>query len=265
MLRRVGLALTVMCWMAALPAMTPSVAVAQEKASEEVKKPEKNRFVWVLESSGFIGIVLLCCSGYFVATVIKLFMKMKPELAAPPAVVARCEELLQARDFKGIYEMVQQDDSFFSRVVAVGITELPNGLADAREAMQRTGEAETAHMEKQISMLAVLGTLGPMIGLLGTLKGMISSFSVIALSGTQLRADQVAGGISEALILTFEGVSLSVPAIFFFAIFRNRVTTITASVMLQADQILRHFSQAMRGGGKKAAAEGQKAAPAKTA
>jgi hypothetical protein len=56
-----------------------------------------------------------------------------------------------------------------------------------------------------------------------------------------------------------------VPAIFFFAIFRNRVTTITASVMLQADQILRHFSQAMRGGGKKAAAKGQEAAPAKTA
>jgi biopolymer transport protein ExbB len=240
--------------MAALPAMTPSVAMAQEKAPEEVKK-EKNRFIWVVESSGFIGFVIVCCSGYFVATVIKLFMKMKPEVAAPPALIASCEEKLQARDFKGIYEMVQQDDSFFSRVVSVGITELPNGLADAREAMQRTGEAESAHMEKQISMLAVLGTLGPMIGLLGTLKGMISSFSVIALSGTQLRADQVAGGISEALILTFEGVSLSVPAIFFFAIFRNRVTTITASVMLQADQILRHFSQAMRGGGKKAPAD----------
>jgi biopolymer transport protein ExbB len=254
--------------MTALPVMTPSVALAEEKAaSEEGSKvpQQKNRFMWVIESSGFIGVVLLCCSGYFVATVIKLFMKMKNEVAAPPAVIARCEELLNARDFKGIYEMVQQDESFFSRVVTVGITELPNGLADAREAMQRTGEAETAHMEKQISMLAVLGTLGPMIGLLGTLKGMIASFSVIATSGAQLRADQVAGGISEALILTFEGVSLSVPAIFFFAIFRNRVTTITASVMLQADQILRHFSQAMRGGGKKAAPEGQKAAPAKTA
>jgi biopolymer transport protein ExbB len=267
MLRRAGLVLAVICWMAALPAMTPSVAVAQEKAAAEegVKRPERSRFIWVVESSGFIGFVIVCLSGYFVATVIKLFMKMKPEVAAPPAVIARCEELLAARDFKGIYEMVQQDDSFFSRVVAVGVTELPNGLADAREAMQRTGEAETAHMEKQISMLAVLGTLGPMIGLLGTLKGMIASFSVIALSGTQLKADQVAGGISEALLLTFEGVSLSVPAIFFFAIFRNRVTTITASVMLQADQILRHFSQAMRGGGKKAAAKGQEAAPAKTA
>lgn len=247
MLRRVGLVLTVMCWMAALPAMTPSVAVAQEKASEEVRKPEKNRFVWVLESSGFIGVVILCCSGYFVATVIKLFMKMKPEVAAPPAVIARCEELLQARDFKGIYEMVQQDESFFSRVVAVGITELPNGLADAREAMQRTGEAETAHMEKQISMLAVLGTLGPMIGLLGTLKGMIAAFSIIARQNTQIKSGEVAGAISESLVLTFEGVGLSVPSIWFFSFFRNRVMFISVTTMTRADEFLRHFAQAARG------------------
>ncbi len=182
MLRRAGLVLAVMCWMAALPAMTPSVAVAQEKAAAEegVKRPERSRFIWVVESSGFIGFVIVCLSGYFVATVIKLFMKMKTEVAAPPAVIARCEELLAARDFKGIYEMVQEDDSFFSRVVTTGITELPNGLAEAREAMERVGEAITAEMEKKISMLAVLGTLGPMIGLLGTLKGMIASFGVIA-------------------------------------------------------------------------------------
>ena len=106
------------------------------------------------------------------------------------------------------YEFVQGDDCFFSRVLTTGITELPNGLAHARESMERVGEAETVDMEKKISMLAVLGTLGPMIGLLGTLKGMIASFSVIAMSDVQLKASQVAGGISEALLLTFEGVAL---------------------------------------------------------
>ena len=93
-------------------------------------------------------------------------------------------------------------------MLTTGITELPNGLAEAREAMERVGEAITAEMEKKISMLAVLGTLGPMIGLLGTLKGMIASFSVIARSDVQLKASEVAGGISEALVLTFEGVAL---------------------------------------------------------
>jgi len=74
-----------------------------------------------------------------------------------------------------------------------------------------------------------------MIGLLGTLKGMIGAFSAIAISGTQLKASQVAGNISEALVLTFEGVALSVPAIYFFALFRNRISSFTATAMLDAD------------------------------
>src|SRR5262245_12663217 len=98
-------------------------------------------------------------------------------------------------------------------------------------------------MERKISMLAVLGTLGPMIGLVGTLKGMISSFSVIALSDTQLRASEVAGGISEALLLTFEGVALSVPAIYFFAVFKNRVAKISVDTLLAADELVRRIVQ----------------------
>src|SRR6185369_7742802 len=95
---------------------------------------------------------------------------------------------------------------------------------------------------KMISMLAVLGTLGPMIGLLGTLKGMIASFSVIAMSkGTAIKSDEVAGGISEALLLTFEGVLLSVPAIYFFALFRNRIATISSNTTLLCEQILRRL------------------------
>ena len=98
-------------------------------------------------------------------------------MAAPPEIVRQCENLLEQRDFKGIYALVKEDDSFFSRVLTTGITELPNGLAEARESMERVGDAITGEMEKKISMLAVLGTLGPMIGLLGTLKGMITAFA----------------------------------------------------------------------------------------
>ena len=201
---------------------------------------------WVFRCSGFIGLVILLLSVYFVSTVTRLFWEMRVEVAAPPEVVLQCEGLLEQRDFKGIYGLVREDDSFFSRLLTTGITELPNGLAEAREAMDRVGEAISAEMEKKISMLAVLGTLGPMIGLLGTLKGMIKCFSVIARSDVQLKASEVAEGISEALLLTFEGVALSVPAIYFFALFRNRVIYIASSVTLTTDQFLRHFSHAGR-------------------
>jgi biopolymer transport protein ExbB len=172
---------------------------------------------------------------------------MRLEIAAPPELIQQCEGLLEQRDFKGIYNRVKEDDTFFGRIVTTGIAELPNGLAEARDSMERTGEAVTSEMEKKISMLAVLGTLGPMIGLLGTLKGMIAAFGDIARSsGVQLEASKVANSISESLLLTFEGVALSVPAIFFFALFRNRVIAISTSVMQTGDQFLRHFSHAGR-------------------
>lgn len=218
-------------------------------ADGDAKKPAppENFLLWVMKCSGFIGVVILILSVYFVSTVGRLFWEMRVEVAAPPELVLQCESLLEQRDFKGIYNLVKEDDSFFSRLLTTGIAELPNGLAEARESMERVGDAITGEMEKKISMLAVLGTLGPMIGLLGTLKGMIGSFGAIARSaGSGIDPSEVANKISEALLLTFEGVALSVPAIYFYALFRNRVIHISSSVTLSGDQFLRHFSHAGR-------------------
>jgi biopolymer transport protein ExbB len=232
-------------------AAAPVAAAAEEKpaATPEAAKnvAEESTLSWVIRCSGFIGLVILLLSIYFVSTVGRLFWEMRVEVAAPPVIVQQCENLLEQRDFKGIYNVVREDDSFFSRLLTTGITELPNGLAEAREAMDRVAEAITAEMEKKISMLAVLGTLGPMIGLLGTLKGMMGSFGVIArVSGSHMDTTAVASKISESLLLTFEGVLLSVPAIYFFALFRNRIIYIASSVTLTGDQFLRHFSHAGR-------------------
>ena len=244
---------------------------APEKAAEPAAPAEKaapakepdSVFLWVIKVSGLIGLVILCLSIYFVATISRLFIEMRPVVAMPPEIIARCEALLEQRDFKSIFGVVKDDNSFFSTALSTGIAELPNGLAEAREAMEKVGESVTVEMEKKISMLAVLGTLGPMIGLLGTLKGMISAFSIIARSGQGIDPGQVANAISEALVLTFEGVILSVPAIYFFALFRNRVSTISVTTMVRADQFLRHFAHAARS--KAPAGGAAKPAPAAAA
>jgi biopolymer transport protein ExbB len=215
-----------------------------DKGKEEPQ--QKSYFVWFLVTSGLIGFVIFLLSVYFIATVARMFMELRMQTAMPPDVLSRCESMLEQRDFKGIFNVVKEDDSFFSRVLVTGITELPNGLSEAREAMERVGDMLTAEMDRKISMMAVLGTLGPMIGLLGTLKGMITSFSAIAVGGAQLKAAEVAKGISEALLLTFEGVGLSVPAIYFYSFFRNRVSIISVTTMTRTDEFLRHFAQAAR-------------------
>jgi biopolymer transport protein ExbB len=228
------------------PAAEADKTAAPEGEGQKTVETE-NFLIWVIKWSGFIGLIILLLSIYFVSTVGRLFWEMRIEVAAPPELVQQCESLLEQRDFKGVYSLVKEDDSFFSRVLTTGISELPNGLSEAREAMERVGDAITGEMEKKISMLAVLGTLGPMIGLLGTLKGMIGSFSIIGRSaGSSIDPSAVANRLSESLLLTFEGVALSVPAIYFYALFRNRVIHIVSSVMLSSDQFLRHFSHAGR-------------------
>src|SRR5262245_9056368 len=212
-------------------------------ASGQPASPSKSRCLWVIYSSVLIGAFILGLSIYFVATVIRLFIELRPEVAMPAEEVAQCEQLLQARDYQGLYDFASKCESFYCRLISVGIAELPSGLAAAREDLDRNADAETVHMGREVSMLAVLGTLGPMIGLVGTLKGMISSFSVIALSDVQLKASEVAGGISEALLLTFEGVALSVPAIYFFAVFKNRVAKISVDTLLAADELVRRMVQ----------------------
>ena len=246
----------------ALVALTVTFAPTLLMAAEGDEPAQiESVFHWIMRCSGFIGVVILGLSIYFVATVSRLFFELRPEVTTPPEIIGRVEDLLGQRDFKSVFSVVKEDESFFSRALSTGITELPNGLAEARDVMERVGESITVEMEKKISMLAVLGTLGPMIGLLGTLKGMIASFGVIARGAGALKASEVAGGISEALLLTFEGVALSVPSIYFFALFRNKVSVLSTQAMLTADQFLRHFAHAARA--KTPAGGAPAAAPAK--
>jgi biopolymer transport protein ExbB len=242
------------------PAVAPAAAPAAAPAGEQpaAHSPPKSKLWWFIETSGLIGAVILVLSIYFIATVSRLFVEMRMSEEMPAEIVSEANVLLEKKDYQGLYNMVSQDHSMFSRILTAGLTELVGGLSEARDAMERTADSITVEMEKKISMLAVLGTLGPMIGLLGTLKGMIASFSVIALSDTQLKASEVAGGISEALLLTFEGVALSVPAIYFFAIFRNRVASISSTTLLAADEFMRRLSNASK---NKPAAGAAAAAP----
>ena len=242
-----GVILALMAFSMAGPMATHNPVRAAEEAKEkEAEKPKQPFIIWVIYTSGSIGAILFCLSTYFIATVAKLFKEVTPQKTTPLEIVEGGGAMIDKRDFKGVYGLVKQDTSHFSALVKAGMAELSNGLNEARGAMERRADVLAAENEKKISLLAVLGTLGPMIGLLGTLKGMIASFSAIATSDTQLKASEVAEGISEALLLTFEGVALSVPAIYFYAFFKNRIAANSGNSMLAADEFLGKLASAAR-------------------
>ncbi len=143
------------------PAATPPAAAPSATSEPEAAPPpSKSILWWLVETSGWIGAVLLVLSIYFVAKVVHLFSELRMEVAAPTEILQQCENLLKTKDFMGVYKLVKGDDSFFSTVLTAGLAELPQGLAEARDAMERVGETLVVEMEKKISMLAVIGYAG---------------------------------------------------------------------------------------------------------
>ncbi|MBX6315794.1 MAG: MotA/TolQ/ExbB proton channel family protein, partial [Isosphaeraceae bacterium] len=222
-------------------------AAAPAAGGEPTEAKRESMLMWAIRASGPIGIFIVCLSIYFTALVIRLFLEYRVSEAVPATLVEKLETAIKERKFQEAYDACRDDNSFLARLVRTGVANLPNGRAEAKEAMTMTSEEIVIGMESRISYLATIGTLGPMIGLVGTIWGMILSFQEIATTvGGQARPEKLAGGISTALFITLEGISLSVPAIFFFAFFRNRIAQIAVEAMKVADRVIAAFWAAAR-------------------
>jgi biopolymer transport protein ExbB len=221
------------------PAAAPAADAPAAAPAGTDGKPRRNLLQWAIDASGPIGLFLLCLSVYFVALIIKLFLELRVSEAVPVDLVEKLEVAIKDKKFQEAYDACKDNDSFLARLVRTGVANLPNGRAEAKEAMANVQDEVVTLMETRISYLAIIGTLGPMIGLVGTIAGMIASFQEIANSvGGQVKPEKVAEGISTALFITLEGVSLSVPAIFFFAFFRNRIAQMTLETAKVADRTI---------------------------
>ena len=138
--------------------------------------------------------------------------------------------------------MARTDESFIGQVLAAGLAKLKDGYAQAIEAMQEIGEEESMKMEHRLSYLALIGTISPMVGLLGTVQGMISSFQVIATTTTGApKATDLAAGISTALFTTLVGLFIAIPAIAAFNIMRNRVARLVLEVGRRSEEMMGRF------------------------
>jgi biopolymer transport protein ExbB len=227
-----------------IPALAP-VAYAQE-GDEPAKKETKEKkghsyfelFVHVIKSVGLVfGLILLMVSIALVTLVVLLLMELRMSAAIPPGFVEDFTETVNKRQFKAAFEMAKEDPSYLARVLTTGMSRLQYGIEDAREAAMNMVDSLKAGKENLINYLATIGTLGPLLGLVGTVFGMILSFMTLAKS-TSVNAQDLAGDISHALAVTMVGIGLSVPAIFFHTFFRNRLTRLSHDIGNVADDLL---------------------------
>jgi biopolymer transport protein ExbB len=132
--------------------------------------------------------------------------------------------------------MARQDNSYLAKVLSVGMARLQYGIEDAREAGMNTVESIKANKEQLITYLATIGTLGPLLGLIGTVFSMIGAFQ--EMSAGNANPAKMAGVLAHGLVVTLLGIGLAVPAIFCHAFFRNRLIKISMETANVADDLL---------------------------
>ncbi|MBM4071486.1 MAG: MotA/TolQ/ExbB proton channel family protein [Planctomycetes bacterium] len=202
------------------------------------EKKEQNLFTHILSSAGwFFGPLLFVVSIGLVTLIVLLAMDLRMGVAVPPHFVDDFTDLVNKRQFKQAFELCRGDNSFLARVLTAGMGRLQYGIEDSREASMNMVESVRAGKDQLINYLGTIGTLGPMLGLVGTVWGMILSFMELSAGGTP-RPEKLADGISHALVVTLIGIAISVPAIFFHAFFKNRLTRISMDTSNLADDLL---------------------------
>jgi biopolymer transport protein ExbB len=197
-----------------------------------------NLVLFMLKSLGWVfGPLLLAVSVAMLALIVLLALDLRMSSAIPPGFVDEFTDTVNKRKFKEAFDMARNDPSYLGQILTAGMSRLQYGLEDAREAAMNTLESIKSDKEQKNNYNAVIATVGPMLGLVGTVYGMIQSFSVLATSST-VNPSKLADGISHALVVTLFGVGVSVPAIFFNAFYRNRITRVCMDVGHIADDLL---------------------------
>ena len=198
-----------------------------------------NLIIHIVDSAGWIfGPIMLVISVGLTALCVLLALDLRMGVAIPPGFVDEFTDTVNKRRFKEAFDMARNDTSYLARVLTAGMSRLQYGLEDAREAAANMLEGIRSEKEQKNSYTAVIGTVGPLLGLVGTVFGMIMAFMELAYSETTPSPKALSKGISHALVVTLLGVGVSVPAIFFNAFFRNRIIRISMDTGHIADDLL---------------------------
>jgi biopolymer transport protein ExbB len=210
------------------------IGVATDPAAVEPAMPEANSD----RGGATFVIVFVALSFALVALLVMCFLQLRRTVLMPPGLIEEFENHLDKKEFQQAYELAKVDDSYLGRVLAVGLVKLQVGRQQSFDAMRETQAEEAMQLEHKISYVSLIGALSPMFGLLGTVSGMVSAFTVIAQSATQPKHHELASGISQALVTTLIGLWIAIPAVACFSLFRNWLEQLNSDVDTEAVRLI---------------------------
>lgn len=194
----------------------------------------------LIAKAGVIGYLIIAMSIVAVALCIEHFLSIQRDKLMPPDLVAEVDRLLEEEEFDEALSLCEMEPTFFTNIMAAGISKIGMGLEEVESAIEDAAEAEATRLENKISWLSLIGNIAPMMGLLGTVIGMISAFQEIA-GNPNPAPSKLAAGIYQALVTTTMGLIVGIPVLGFYFFFRNRLNQLISEAGIVIEEILDQF------------------------
>jgi biopolymer transport protein ExbB len=203
----------------------------------QVVGQKKGLFALILSHIDFVFVIIALLSVIGLTLIIQGLIKVRRSVLIPEESTQHIRDLIARREFKELIEFTENDPSFVSRALNPALKRAPS-FSSMKEAMETAIAEQTAEQFRKIEYLNIIGNLGPLLGLLGTVLGMIEAFQDLMAQGGDAKPATLAGGISTALTHTFLGLLLAVPCLAAFGVLRTMVDRLTVQGALISEELL---------------------------
>ncbi len=187
----------------------------------------------VIKAGGWLMLPIIACSVIALTIIVERFLSLRQQRVLPKNLV----KTLRVWSKTGKIPEINLDKlaitSPLGRIVAAGLSNRQHGREIVKESVEDTGRHVVHELERFLNSLGTIAAITPLLGLLGTVVGMIDVFTVISMEGTG-EAEQLAGGISQALITTAAGLSVAIPSLLFYRYFSGKVETLVVRMEQEA-------------------------------
>jgi biopolymer transport protein ExbB len=191
----------------------------------------------IIYAGGWLMAPILLCSVLALAIIAERFWALRRSNVVPPGVGQQVEDWAARHELDRRHIDQLRSGSALGRVLAAALVNRHRSRELIKEAVEDTGRHVVHELERFLNTLGTIAGISPLLGLLGTVIGMIKVFSAILVHGVG-DATQLAGGISEALITTAAGLTVAIPSFFFYRYFKGRVTAYVVSMEEQAINLI---------------------------
>jgi biopolymer transport protein ExbB len=199
---------------------------------------ERLTFFGFLNAGGIVGYIIIILSFFAVAIVIEFLFTVRRNLLIPTNLSETILQQLSQGQLSAAIQSCQDNTCMLARVLLSGMKGFEFGWDAVEKGAEDALEEEASKLYRKIEYLNVIGNIAPMLGLLGTVIGMIIAFQRLAESGGVAKPAELAEGLYLALITTVQGLIVALPALGLHSILAGRIAALVSETTLAAEQIL---------------------------